>query len=495
MIAAALIVALILLVAGIAFFAASETAFLSLNRVHLKSLVRTKARGAVCAMRLWLKMDNLLSLVLIGTNFLDAAAASLSTLLAMRIGGTGSVFIATLVTTAVITVFGEIVPKTFAIAYTDKTALFAAPILLAMQRVFYPVIALFSLISRGVNFVAACLFRNDDRGVTEAEIKMMIDVSTAEGTLEKSERDMIYKIFTLGDTPVRSFMRHRSLVVSVSPDDNIEAVSNAFLRGYSHVPVIDGGEVIGVLEYTSVLFAAGDSAASFVRRNMTQPLFIPETHTAFAALERFKEAGTDFAVVLDEQGCFSGIVTMDCLCRVVFANMADDNLAHSPSPLERVKVITDDECIIPGDIRIEDANELLGTDLASDDFTTMGGWLLEQFGYLPSTGEMYILSPRPYGAAQSSANDVLPPLARLRGRKACDAPSRGGSAIVPPRAASAVAGEKMATSQIAASSPPPPLDGAIAFVVEDQERRRILSIRVKRIRMQHTHQKHNHLVR
>lgn len=436
---AILFAVLVLLIAGVAFFAASETAFLSLNKVHLKSLVRAKARGAKAAMKLWMDMDNLLSLVLIGTNFLDAAAASISTALAMRIAGGGAVFIATLITTAAITVFGEIVPKTFARANTDKTAFFAAPALLAMGRVLLPVTMLFSLISKAVNAAAKHLLPEREGAITEADIKMMLDVGAAEGTLEKSERDMIYKIFTMGDISVKTFMRHRSLVASVAPSATKGEVRRVFAAGYSNLPVIDGNDVVGIIRYTALLFDDGttptgavpphdddgnndgngsergnDDEADFVRRHMTPPLFIPETHTASAVKARFEETGADFAIVLDEQGGFSGIVTMDCLARVVFARMADDNLSPAPSPLDRVRIISGEECIIPGDIKIADANELLGSNWTSDNFTTMGGWLLEQFGYLPSIGEVYTA-------------------------------------------------------------------GAMAFVVEDQERRRILSIRVKKI--------------
>lgn len=398
---------LILLVSGIAFFASSETAFLSLTQVHIKSLVRAKAKGAKTVMRLWTDIDSLLSLVLIGTNFLDALAASISTALAVRVGGKGAFLLATLGTTAAITVFGEIVPKTFSLSHADKAAFMAAPVLLTLRRIFRPVIALFSLVSRFVNFIAMHIVHSADEGVTEAEVKMIIDVGAAEGTLEKSERDMIYKIFTLSDISVRTFMRHRSLVESVSPAATKEEVRAAFCTGHSHIPVVEGDDVFGVLSYTSVLFppdcgttpdcgiapgraTAAESTADFARRNMTEPLFIPETHTATAVLSRFKEAGEDFAVVLDEQGSFSGIVTMDCLARVVFARMADDSLSPALTPSERVRVISGKECILPGDMRIEDANDLLPLHLASDDFVTIGGWLLEQFGYLPSVGEVFV---------------------------------------------------------------------------------------------------------
>lgn len=389
-----IITALVLLVLGIAFFAASETSFLSLTSVHIKSLVRSKVKGAKTVMRLRSDMDSLLSLVLIGTNFFDAAAASLSTALAVRLCGSGGLLLATLGTSSVITIFGEIVPKTFALSHTDLAAFCAAPILCIMQRALRPVIAFFSLISRAVNFLAMHLIHGDDSGVTEAEVKMMLDVGAAEGTVEKSERDMIYKIFTLSDINVRSFMRHRSLVVSVPPDASRAEVTNAFNTGHSHIPVIDAGDVVGVLSYTSVLFddadAATDNTAGFAKENMTAPLFIPETHTASALLSRFKETGEDFAIVLDEQGSFSGIVTMDCLERVVFSRMADDSLTPAPSPLERVRIISGNECILPGDMKITDANDILGTSLASDSFVTIGGWLLEQFGCLPSVGEVYV---------------------------------------------------------------------------------------------------------
>ena len=118
-------------------------------------------------------------------------------------------------------------------------------------------------------------------------------------------------------------------------------------------------------------------------------LFIPETFSALELLYRFRKERTDFAVALNEQGCTAGIVTMDDIMRVVFGRMTDEDIEHIPAE-SRIKFISSNEFIVPGDMKLTDLNSILKLNLESEDAVTLGGWLLEKLGELPSTGEVFV---------------------------------------------------------------------------------------------------------
>ena len=148
-----ILIILIILVALIGFFAASETAYLSLSKIKLRELVQSKKRCAKTALALRRDMDTLLTLVLVGINFFNTFAASLATALAVSIVGSSGVGIATLIITSLVTIFGEIIPKTAAVLHPDTTALRFAPLLRALEKIFFPIVWFFSRISQGTSFI------------------------------------------------------------------------------------------------------------------------------------------------------------------------------------------------------------------------------------------------------------------------------------------------------------------------------------------------------
>lgn len=143
------------------------------------------------------------------------------------------------------------------------------------------------------------------------------------------------------------------------------------------------------MRWRDALFCAEDDEGkkNFARDFMVEPLFIPETLTALEALVMFKKERADFAVALDEQGCAAGILTMSDVARVLFNRAIDENLSPALPHESLVKLVSANEYVVPGDMKIEEVNDVLHLRLSSEEFNTIGGWLLEQFGFLPSAGE------------------------------------------------------------------------------------------------------------
>lgn len=387
-----LCVTLLFIVRLIAFFAGSETAFLSVTKIKLRQMVSEGRKNAKTAAKLRENVDELLTIILIGINLMNTLGSSIATALAISLVGTSGVGIATAGFTFLSVIFGEIIPKTLAGRYTEVTVCRNSVPLQILEKVFFPTVWLFSAISKGTARLARRMLGNDKPLVTEEELKTLIDVGAQEGALEVSEKAMLYKIFQFNDLTVHDIMKHRSLVKSVSVSDSRNEVVDMFVKtGLSILPVYEESReaIIGVIHYKSVLLSPERKGEKeYARSVMKGVLFVPETFTALELLSKFKKERTEFAVALDEQGCMAGVATIDDILRVVFSRMTDDDKTVVPAE-ERIKLVSSNEFIVPGDMKLEDVNSILKLNLESENFTTLGGWLLERFDNLPSTGEIY----------------------------------------------------------------------------------------------------------
>ena len=349
-------------------------------------------KNAKTAAKLRENIDELLTIILIGINFMNTLGSAIATALAVSLIGNSGVGIATVCFTFFSVIFGEIIPKTVAGRYTEETVCKNSVPLLVLEKVFFPVVWIFSAISKGTASLAKNILKDDSPLVTEEELKTLIDVGAQEGTLEASEKTMLDKIFRFNDLTVHDIMKHRSLVKSVSVDDNREKIVQMFVStGLSMLPVYEGSKesIVGVINYKSVIFTSEKKDekkyASSVMKNV---LFVPETFTALELLAKFKKEHTEFAVALNEQGFLAGVATIDDIQRVIFGRMTDDDKSKIPAE-ERIKLVSANEFIVPGDLKLDDLNSILKLDLESDEYMTLGGWLLEKIGYLPSTGEIF----------------------------------------------------------------------------------------------------------
>lgn len=388
-----IVIALIFIINCVAFFSGSETAFLSISKIKMKRLVQEKRRNAKIASSLKENIDELLTIVLIGTNFMNSLASALATTLAIEIVGDSGVGIATLVITFFATTFGQIVPKTVAGFYPDDVACKNSVILLVLEKIFFPIVWLFSKISKGASALATKFFKNDSALVTEEELKALIEVGEKEGTLEAGEKQMLYKIFRFSDLTVHNIMKHRSLIKAVPLEANKLEIVDMFVQtGVNMIPVYKESKetIVGVIHYKSVLMCATNKAGkSYAETVMKGVLFVPETLTALELLSKFRKERTEFAVALNEQGETAGIVTMDDIMRVVFGRMTDEDIGRIPAEA-RIKFVSANEFVVPGDITLDELNSIFKINLESEEYSTLGGWILERFGSLPSTGEITV---------------------------------------------------------------------------------------------------------
>lgn len=384
---------LMFLVWLIAFFAGSETAFLSMTNIRVRKMLRAHKAGAKRVARLRSDMDSVLTVVLIGINFINTLASSIATALAIELVGNKGVAIATAAITFFVTVFGEIIPKTVAGLddRTDKIAALNSVPLEMLKYAFWPVVWIFSRISKATAFVVEKIWKRNDAIIQEGELKTLIQAGADDGALEKSEKKMLDKILEISDLTVHNIMKHRSLVTYIKESDTRATVVEAFKNsGYSHLPVYKESKenVTGVLYYKDVLFEKQMQGAFFIVDYMSSPLYVPETFSVIELIQTLKKENRSFAVALDEQGATAGIVTLDDVMRGLFGRMSDAGNKHQEVPAEeRIKIISSKEFLLPGDMRLGDLNAILNLNLSSENFDTLAGFLMEKFDSLPSSGE------------------------------------------------------------------------------------------------------------
>lgn len=388
-------VELFFLILCVGFFTSSETAYLSLPRLKLRSMVEQGRRNAKKVAALKANMDRLLTTVLIGTNFLNSLASAIATAFAIDLLGSRGVAIAPFVTAFFITTFAQIVPKTAAGLHPDTFTCFSAWPLMILEKLFFPIVWLFEMLSHGAVVLVEKILKPAGAIVTEEELKTLIDVGSHEGTIEKDESRLLNKIIKFNDLSVNDVMKHRSQVSMINQEADYGEVINQFLTsGFSTLTVYSGNRenVVGVLNYKKVLFCSEeiDKSRGFAGRQMSEVLFIPGTMSVLDILQQFRTSEHKFAVVLDEQGQTDGIITMEDILKVVFGHMSDENTYDNTAPEDKVELVSLNTFIVPGDMKIDDANEILGLALESDEMNTVGGWLLEQFGYLPASGTVLI---------------------------------------------------------------------------------------------------------
>ncbi|WP_287280926.1 hemolysin family protein [Treponema sp.] len=377
-----------------AFFASTETAYTAISRITVRQMIKDNEKHAKRVQVLKNNLDRLISTVLIGTNFVTALASSLATAFTLKVAGAAYVSYGTAVISIFVIIFTEVLPKTYAAVKTKETAQMSAVPVSVIQVLIFPIVWIFSQLTKFIELTEKIFIKKKRPIITEEEFKTLLELGENEGTLETDQKRMLDRIFEFSDLTVHGIMKHRSLIKYVNIENTLEEVIKVFAdSGYSRIPVYEGTpeNIVGVLHYKAVLFADEfiTKSKDFIKICMRPVLFVPETFSAEDLLKTFKREHNNFAVAVDEYGSMAGIVTMDDILREVFGRMTDEYGSSELSPENRVTVISSTEFLVPGDLKIDDVNEVLNLNLDSSYFDTLGGWLLERFGELPSIGAVY----------------------------------------------------------------------------------------------------------
>lgn len=384
------IILLIILFILSAFFSASETAFTSLSKIKVGRMVEQRLPGAKLVSGLKEKPSEFLSTILIGNNLVNIAASALATSIIIKyfeargwVNIGLAVGIATGVMTFLILTFGEIVPKTVAIRRAEKLTLAVAPIIFTLNVILMPIAYLMGFISRPFIYILGGKAPEKGPFVTEDEIKMILAAGEREGVIEEEEREMITSIFEFGETIVREVMTPRPDISACQADKSVDELIRVIIEsGHSRIPIYEGtlDNVIGVV-YAKDLLKAGREVK--IRDILHSPVFIPETKKVAELLHEMQAARTHLAIIVDEYGVTSGLVTMEDLVEEIVGEIHDE-FEREEKMIEKVDANT---AIVVGSMSLKDLNDELKIELPEKEFDTIGGFVFGQLGKAPSVGD------------------------------------------------------------------------------------------------------------
>jgi putative hemolysin len=386
-----LIVAFLICLALSAFFSSAESAFIALPKLRLRYLVESGIKGAEKLARVADKPERLLATVLLGNNLVNIAAATLGTIMAVSVWGLpwGPV-IATVGVTAIILIFGEVIPKTFAVHHAQRLSLIYANPLRIIELCFYPFIL--GLERIGLRFTRIVTVSEEDKKIiSEGEIRSAINVGESEGVVEEDEAKILRQVFEFTDRPVSKVMVPRTEIAWVEQGTKLSDFLNIYTQGrYSRFPVYKDNtdNVVGILHAKDVLMKLTDGSGSrnSVIDDLVRPTyFVPEGKRLGELLAEMRDGGHHAAIVVDEFGGIAGMVTLGQLTEEIVGDIHDELTDQ-----EKDFVVTGDSTFqLDGGFRVEEANEELQLNLPGGDYETVAGFILNHLGRIPKQGEHF----------------------------------------------------------------------------------------------------------
>ncbi len=378
-----IIIFLILLICS-AFFSASEVALVGISRAKVHTLSETGSRGRRLD-KLKNNPDHFLITILIGNNIANVGAASLATAVALELFQNNGVAIATGVVTLLLLIFGEIGPKTYANRQMERVALFVATPIYFLTMLLSP---FFYIYDR---------FRKKDHSpsVTEDEIREWIDVGEMEGAIEEEEKEMIYSVLKFNDTTAKEIMTPRPDVAVVEDTVTLEeAVSHFRETGFSRVPVYHDktDNIVGTLNFKDLFNAySTDNRKASVKTLMLDVYCVPESKKIDVLLRELQVRRVHMAIVLDEFGGFSGVVTFEDILEELVGDIMDESDGDEVSD---IIPIGDGLYMVDAQVRVALLNERFRISLPEDpgNYETIGGLVFSQLGHIPRLGESIPLS-------------------------------------------------------------------------------------------------------
>jgi putative hemolysin len=379
---------LVLFVGAAAFFAGSEAAIVSVSRITARTYAEKGVPGGTRLQKILEDRNRTLTTILIANTFVLLATSGFATYLFVELGIPQAPLWSTLITTIVLLIFGEILPKTLAVTNSARAALrLAAPLTFFI----WLLTPLTSLLLATTNLIVRVFGGSQPHGpyITEDDIKTLVNVGVEQNVLEEGERELIHSIIEFGDTIVREVMTPRTDMIAVpATAPPKRALDLVIADGYSKLPVYDEtvDNVVGVVHDRELLIALanGTIATSSLRSLMRTVAHVPESKRISELLREMQRGKYSLAIVVDEYGGTAGLVTMEDLLEEIVGEIRDE---HDEGEEEPIRKIAADETVVEAGTNIEDVNAALGLELPHEDFETIGGYTVGLFGRLPHEGE------------------------------------------------------------------------------------------------------------
>lgn len=382
-------IVLIVLIILSSFFSGSETAFSSANLIRLRQYAEDGKKGSKVACELSERFEDVLLVILVLNNVVSFAAAGIATIVAMETFGEAFAILMTFIITIVMIVFGEIIPKSYARANAERLVMRISGIYQFLTVILKPIIivtrALKNIFNKGDDE------KEEEPSVTEDELDVIINTMEEEGVLEEEEVDMLQGVLELSETFVKNIMTPRADVKSINIKATVEEAKQKFLKyKFSRIPIYEESHdnIIGVL-YERELFTAiiNDEAMTCIKKLMKDPIYVSSSMRVSSLLGKLRDQKQHLAIVIDEHGAASGIVTMEDVIEEVVGEIYDEHDEEE----QLITKTSENSYEVSAEFALDELCDLLNVNInEEDDVVPVGSWLYEKLEDIPNIGDEYV---------------------------------------------------------------------------------------------------------
>ncbi len=409
------IAVVILLIMAVALLGAAEVSITRTNRVRAYRFQEEGRRGAGSLVRIAENPAAFLNVVLLLVLLSTIGGTTIATSLAVRVFHGAGELIATVAMTLLLFVFAEVTPKTFAIQQTDRVALALAPLIVTLGRLFGPV-------AKGLVKVANLIMPGkglpEGPFITEHELRALAEVASDEEQIQEEEKELIHSIFEFGDTIVREVMVPRPDIEAIESDKTLRDVQAAVLEhGYSRIPVFtdDLDNVIGIAYAKDVLKALYQGKDDVPLADVVREArFVPESKRVADLLREMQQEKFHIALVTDEYGSVSGLVTLEDLLEELVGEITDEYDTEEPE----IEQVADGVYRVDGKMSIDEVNEILDVELPDEEWDTVGGLMLGLIGSIPDQGDEVVFQNLTFAAEKIDGRRIVKILITREGDQA-----------------------------------------------------------------------------
>ena len=384
-------VTIVFLILLSAFFSSAETSMTAANRIRIRSLAEEGNKRAIILEKVISNSGKMLSTILIGNNIVNIAASSLATTFTIKVFGNMYIGVATGVMTLLVLLFGEITPKTIATLQADRLALAYARPIYWLMTILTPVIFIVGKLAGGILFVLRIDPNARQGTITEHELRSMVNAGQENGVIEREEKQMIYNVFDFGDSAAKDVMIPRIDMTFIDVESTYKELMDIFKEDmHTRFPVFEDNtdNVIGIINIKDLLLYPENEEFS-IRKILREPYFTYEYKRTTDLMMEMRKASVNLAIVLDEYGSTAGLVTLEDLLEEIVGEIRDEYDEDEEEPIREIQPNREYEVL--GSAKLNDINEVLGTKLESEDYDSIGGYIIEQLDCLPKEGESVTL--------------------------------------------------------------------------------------------------------
>lgn len=383
------LIILVILILLSAFFSSAETALTTSNRIRMRTLAEDGDKRAERVLRITDDSGKMLSAILIGNNIVNLSASSIATSLAIKLWGSVGAGIATGVLTLLILIFGEISPKTLATIYSERIALLYSPAIELLMKLLTPVIFLVNKFSMGFLLLMRVDPKAGEQQMTEEELRTIVDVGKESGVIETEEHEMINNLFDFGDAQAKEVMVPRIDMTFANINSTYDELIAIFQEDkFTRLPVYEEttDNVVGILNMKDLLLYK-DKEHFHIRDIMREPYFTYEHKNTAELFIEMRKSSISLAIVLDEYGATAGLITLEDLLEEIVGEIRDEYDTDEEDPIIQ---LNEREFLVLGSTNLDDLCDELGLDFRSEDYDTIGGYLVGLLDHLPEKNEIII---------------------------------------------------------------------------------------------------------